>query len=99
MHVGFCKRCRPIAEKEVSVLKLLVGLQERANVANILLKSVRRKASRMNTLLSAINLRCSGQAHSKEPRTGPGNENMEYGYAFRMLLTPSIIRPLSRANA
>ena len=31
-HVGFCKRCCPMAEKEVSVLKLLIGLQERANV-------------------------------------------------------------------
>ena len=30
-HVGFCKRC-PIAEKEVSALKLLIGLQERTNV-------------------------------------------------------------------
>ena len=31
-HVGFCKRCCPMAEKEVSTLKLLIGLQERANV-------------------------------------------------------------------
>ena len=31
-HVGFCKRCCPIAEKEVSALKLLVGSQELANV-------------------------------------------------------------------
>ena len=31
-HVRFCKRCFPMAEKEVSVLKLLIGLQERANV-------------------------------------------------------------------
>ena len=31
-HVGFCKRCCPIAEKEVSALKLLIGLQELANV-------------------------------------------------------------------
>ena len=31
-HEGFCKRCCPMAEKEVSVLKLLIGLQERANV-------------------------------------------------------------------
>ena len=32
-----------------------------------------------NASLQAIelNLRCSGQAHSKGPRTGPGNENME----------------------
>ena len=29
---GFCKRCCPIAEKEVSALKLLIGLHERANV-------------------------------------------------------------------
>ena len=27
-----CKRCCPIAEKEVSDLRLLIGLQERANV-------------------------------------------------------------------
>ena len=31
-HVGFCKRCCPMAEKEVSVLKLVIGLQVRANV-------------------------------------------------------------------
>ena len=31
-HEGLCKRCYPIAEKEVSALKLLIGLQERANV-------------------------------------------------------------------
>ena len=31
-HVGFCKRCCPIAEKEVSALRLLIGSQERANV-------------------------------------------------------------------
>ena len=31
-HVGFCKSCRSIAEKEVSALKFLIGLQERANV-------------------------------------------------------------------
>ena len=31
-HIGFCKRCCPMAEKEVSALKLLVGLQERANM-------------------------------------------------------------------
>ena len=31
-HVGFCKRRCPIAEKGVSALKLLIGLQERANV-------------------------------------------------------------------
>ena len=30
-YVKFCKRC-PIAEKEVSALRLLVGLQEQANV-------------------------------------------------------------------
>ena len=34
-----------------------------------------------NSSLQAIERspRCSGQAHSKEPRTGPRNENMEYG--------------------
>ena len=31
-HVGFCKRCCPIAEKEVSALRLLIGLQEPANM-------------------------------------------------------------------
>ena len=31
-NVGFCKRCYPITEKEVSDLRLLIGLQERANV-------------------------------------------------------------------
>ena len=31
---GFFKRCCPIAEKEVSALRLLIGLQERANVQN-----------------------------------------------------------------
>ena len=31
-HVGFCKRCCPIAEKEVSALRLPIGLQERTNV-------------------------------------------------------------------
>ena len=31
-HVGFSKRCCPMAEKEDSALKLLIGLQERANV-------------------------------------------------------------------
>ena len=28
-HVGFCKRCCPMAEEEVSALRLLIGLQER----------------------------------------------------------------------
>ena len=46
-----------------------------------------------------LNPKCSGQAHSKGPRTGPGNENREYGCAFRMLCSPFIIRPLSRADA
>ena len=46
-----------------------------------------------------LNPRCSGQAHSKGPGTGPGNKNMEYGCAFEILCTPSIIRPLSRADA
>ena len=31
-HVGFCKRCCHIAEKEVLALRILIGLQERANV-------------------------------------------------------------------
>ena len=31
-HVGFCKRRCSIAEKEVSGLRLLIGLEERANV-------------------------------------------------------------------
>ena len=31
-YVKFCKKCCPIAEKEVSALRLLVGLQEQANV-------------------------------------------------------------------
>ena len=31
-HVGYCKRYCPIAEKEVSALRLLIGLQERANM-------------------------------------------------------------------
>ena len=30
-----------------------------------------------------LNLRCSGQAHSQWPKTGPGNENMEYRCAFK----------------
>ena len=28
-HVGFCKRCCPMMEKEVSALRLLIGLQKR----------------------------------------------------------------------
>ena len=43
--------------------------------------------------------RCSGKANFKGPKTGPGNENMEYGCAFRLLCAPSIIRPLNRADA
>ena len=31
-HIGFCKRCSSIAEKEVSALKLLIGLQEPTNM-------------------------------------------------------------------
>ena len=43
-----------------------------------------------------LNPRCSGQAHSKGPRTGPGNENMEYGCAFGILCAPSMtFRPSS----
>ena len=54
-----------------------------------------------NASLQAIELnpRCFGQAHSKGPRTGPGNENMEYGCAFRILCTPFVTRSLSRADA
>ena len=54
-----------------------------------------------NASLQAIklNLRCSGQAHSKAPKTGPGNENMVDGCAFRILCSPSIICPLSCADA
>ena len=43
--------------------------------------------------------RCSEQAHSNWPRIGFENENMEYGRAFRIICAPSIICPLSRANA
>ena len=46
-----------------------------------------------------LNPKCSGQAHSKGPRTGPGNENMDYGCSFGILCAPSIIRQLSRADA
>ena len=31
-HVRFCKRCYPVAEKEVSAIRFLIGLQEPANV-------------------------------------------------------------------
>ena len=31
-HDGFCQKCFPIAEKEVSALTLLIGMQEQANV-------------------------------------------------------------------
>ena len=40
------------------------------------------------------NSRCSGQAHSKGPRTVSGNKYMEYGCTFRILCAP-----LSRADA
>ena len=46
-----------------------------------------------------LSSRSSGQARFKEPKTGPGNENMEYGCAFGIFCAPSIIRPLSRADA
>ena len=46
-----------------------------------------------------LNPRCSGQVHSKGPRTDPRNENMEYGCAFGILCAPFIIRPLSHTNA
>ena len=43
--------------------------------------------------------RCSGQAHFKGPSTGPRHENTEYECAFGVLCAPSIIRPLSHADA
>ena len=46
-----------------------------------------------------LNQRCSGQTHFKGPKTGAGNENMEYRCAFRILCASSMIRPLSRADA
>ena len=46
-----------------------------------------------------LNPRCSRQAHFKKPRTDPRNKNMEYGCAFKILCTPSIICPLTRADA
>ena len=46
-----------------------------------------------------LNPRCSGQAHFKGPRTAPWNESMEYGCAFGILCSLSIIRPLNRADA
>ena len=54
-----------------------------------------------NASRQAIELypRCSGKAHSKGPRTGPGNENMEHRCAFRMLRTTSMIPPLSCADS
>ena len=62
---------------------------------------VHERVETPNDSLQAIELnpRCSGQAHPKGPRTGPGNENMMYGCAFGILCAPSIIRPLSRAGA
>ena len=62
---------------------------------------VHRRVKMPNASPQAIKLnpRCSGQAHSKEPRTDPGNENMEYRCAFRILCAPSEIRPLSRVDA
>ena len=35
-----------------------------------------------------LNPRCSGQTHFNGARTGPGNENREYGCAFRILCSP-----------
>ena len=57
------------------------------------------KTPNISPQLIELNSRCSGQAHSKEPRTGPGNENMGYGCAFRILCAPSIICPLSCTDA
>ena len=46
-----------------------------------------------------LNPECFGQGHSKGSRTGLGNENMEFGCAFTILCTPSMICPLSHADA
>ena len=49
--------------------------------------------------VNELNPRCSGQAHFKRPRTGSGNENIEYECVFGIHCAPSIICPLSRADA
>ena len=48
---------------------------------------VHGRVKMLNASPQAIKLssRCSRQAHFKGPRTGPGNEIMEYGCAFRIL--------------
>ena len=46
-----------------------------------------------------LNPRCFGLGHFKGHKTGPGNENMKHGCAFRILRAPSIILPLNHAGA
>ena len=46
-----------------------------------------------------LNTKRPGQVHFKGPRTGLGNENMEYGCAFGILCAASIICTLSHADA
>ena len=62
---------------------------------------VHGRVKMLNASLQVIELnpRCSGQSYFKGPRTGPGNENMEYGCALRILCAPSIICPPSHADA
>ena len=49
-----------------------------------------------NTSLQAIDLElsCSRQACSNRPGTGPGYENTEPGFIFKVFRVPSIIHPL-----
>ena len=54
----------------------------------------RIKTPKASPLAIEFNPRCFGQVLSKGPRTSPGNENMEYRCAFRLLSAPSIFRPL-----
>ena len=57
------------------------------------------EAGVVSTLADLIKFVFQLQAHIKGSRTGPVNENMEYGYAFKILYAPSIIRLLSPADA
>ena len=59
----------------------------------------RMKTPNASSQTTELNPKYSEQAHSKGPKTGLGNENMEYECAFRILRAPSIIRSLSRADA